>query len=265
MLNNKKMSFTTFGIALALLATLIYSTSANANPSDPEVYEFTITPSTVDLSSGNPTLRIRIGVRDADEVRQAWGSCEPEIPDDVSGFSYQVEYFGENAEPIEIFNDHISTSGDSFEFLVESEIRLNDGDYWVGLGTYLCKLTASDWYFNSVETSTRFTVIDSSVRTPGPSSSSPSPVSSSSPTSSSIPSATNSARPTLEEQSGAEDVNGVDASRDVTTSSPDTGLEKRESDPTLLVLITAFATALLIGFGALLWHRFGPSSKNRKK
>ena len=255
MLNNKKMSFTTFGIALALLATLIYSTSANANPSDPEVYEFTITPSTVDLSSSNPILRIRIGVRDADEVRGASGSCETEPPGGYSGFSYQIQYFGENFEPLEIFNDHISTSGDSFEFLVESEIRL--AEYEVGLGSHLCKLTAWDWDFNSVETSTRFTVIDSSVRTPGPSSSSPSPVSSSSPTSSSIPSATNSARPTLEEQSGAD--------KDVTTSSPDTGLEKRESDPTLLVLITAFATALLIGFGALLWHRYGPSSKNRKK
>jgi hypothetical protein len=252
---NKKLSFTTSGIVLALLATLIYSASANANPSDPEVYEFTITPSTVDLSSSNPTLRIRIGVRDADEVRGAAGSCETEPPGGYSGFSYQVEYFGDNFEPIDIFNDHVSTSGDSFDFLVESEIRL--AEYEVGLGTHLCKLQAWDWDFNSVETSTRFTVIDSSVRTPGPSSSSPSPVSSSSPTSSSRPSATKSASPTLEEQLGSADEEGIGASRGPTNGSSVTESKEGGLDPASLIIVTVLVTSLILGAGIFLWQKKG--------
>lgn len=66
-------------MSVVLLSTQGVASPATANPSAPEIYEFSITPSTIDLSSGDQLVQIRIGVRDSDGILRSEGTCEPKL------------------------------------------------------------------------------------------------------------------------------------------------------------------------------------------
>jgi hypothetical protein len=244
------MRYTAFSVTLALFIALVYSTSASANPDAPEIYEFSISPSVLDLSSGDGVIRIRVGARDADGLSHMLGWCQGEPHTESARFGLNPEIGVENM--VEMWHQTMAWSGDENNLVVEIEPYTIYTALTIA-GVHNCQVTVSDMLGNDRTAYTQYTVAKSSTPNLSAAPTNPS-------NSSDAAALTETPTPTQPSTSEPEEDSdrSIDTVPELQSGLSESGSVETAQYPTFLIISTAFATALILGAGFFLGRRFGP-------
>jgi hypothetical protein len=252
-----KLSFATFGVSFFLFAPTFYSTSATANPSAPEVYQFSINPAVLDLSTGDGVVRVRFGVRDEDGLADVTVWCQGEPHTESVRVSVSTEYGVERIR--EMWDQPMTWSGDETDLSVEVESHTIYRALTVA-GVHNCQITAYDMLGNEGIAYTQYTVTKSSSNNTPEASANPSNSSKDAPATE-TPSPNSSKDAPATETPSPYPVSTA-GSEESTKQNPDANAEQ---NTTSLIISSALVTALVIGSGIFAWQRFGPKLKQLKK
>ena len=246
------MRYTAFSVTLALFTALIFSTSASANPNAPEIYEFSISPSVLDLSNGDGFIRIRVGVRDADGLGDMLGWCQGEPHTESARFSLNPNVGVDNM--VEMWDQTMSWSGDENNLVVEIESSTIYTALTIA-GVHNCQVTVIDMLGNERTAYTQYTVAKSSTPNLSAAPTNPS-------NSSDTAARTETPSPNQRSTSESEEDSGrsLDTVSELQSELSKSGSVETAQYPTFLIISSAFATALILGAGFFLGQRFGPMS-----
>ena len=161
----KSRGFISLGL-IVILTSMHFSSAVSANPSAPEIYEFSVSPSVLDLTNGDGVVRIRLGARDSNGINDLFGWCHGEPHSDSVRLQIEPRWY-DDFGTISMMNTVVSWSYDDTDLFVDLESETIYAALVTMSAVHNCQVTATDNLGNQTTAYTQFNIVKSSpINTP---------------------------------------------------------------------------------------------------